>query len=63
MEVVEEVIDAYGGVKAVQERFAYKSSMSVYVWRKRGLPKAHLADIHMDTGIDLKRLRDSLKSK
>jgi hypothetical protein len=56
-EIVEEVIAAYGGVSGVQERFGYKQPMAVYNWRARGIPRSLLADIHMDTGIDISRLR------
>lgn len=56
-EIVEEVIARYGGVKAVQQRFGYKEPMAVYNWRARGIPKSLIADIHMDTGIDIKRLQ------
>lgn len=56
-EIVEEVIARYGGVKAVQQRFGYKEPMAVYNWRSRGIPKSLIADIHMDTGIDIKRLQ------
>lgn len=55
-DIVEEVIDAYGGVSAVQDRMKYKDSMCVYNWRIRGLPKAKLADIHIHTGIAIDRL-------
>lgn len=56
-EIVEEVISAYGGIPGVQERFGYKHPMAVYNWRSRGIPKSLLADIHIDTGIDISRLR------
>ena len=58
--VVDEVIDAYGNVAAVQERFNYKKPMGVYNWRSRGIPKALIADIHIDTGISVERLKNSL---
>lgn len=61
MDVVEEVIQAYGGVKGVQDRFGYDSPMSVYVWRTRGVPKTHMLDIHLEKGIDPERLRESAK--
>jgi predicted SpoU family rRNA methylase len=49
---IEAVITAYGGVKAVQERFNYGSPMAVYNWRARGIPRHLLLDIFLDTGID-----------
>lgn len=57
MNIVEEVIKRYGGVPAVQERFGYSSPMAVYNWRSRGIPKDKLIDVHMDTGVELWRLR------
>lgn len=62
MSIVEDVIKAYGGVKAVQERFGYKSSMSVYVWRKRGIPKNKIVEIYQDTGLDLQSLNKSAQT-
>jgi len=56
-EIVEEVISAYGGVHGVQERFGYKHPMAVYNWRSRGIPKSLLADIHLDTSIEIDRLK------
>jgi len=56
-EIVEQVISAYGGVPGVQERFGYKHPMAVYNWRSRGIPKSLLADIHVDTGIEIERLK------
>lgn len=56
-DIVEKVIKAYGSVKAVQERFGYKDPMGVYHWRNRGIPKAHIADIYMDTGIAIELLK------
>lgn len=56
-EIIEEVIRAYGGVRAVQDRFGYKEPMAVYNWRSRGIPKSLIADIHVDTGIEINRLR------
>lgn len=61
-EIVEEVIAAYGGVAAVQKRFGYSEPMGVYNWRSRGLPRALVADIHLDTGIDIKRLREGVQT-
>lgn len=58
MNIVEEVIHAYGGIKAVQQRFGYKDRMGVYCWRTRGIPRKLIADIHLDTGIDIKRLNN-----
>lgn len=59
MDIVDEVITAYGGVKAVQERFGYSKPMAVYNWRSRGIPRDKVADIHVDTGIDIPRLQAS----
>ncbi|MDX1489710.1 MAG: hypothetical protein R3332_00335 [Pseudohongiellaceae bacterium] len=56
-EVIEEVIKAYGGISAVQKRFGYTEPMGVYNWRSRGIPKSLLAEIHVDTGIDVHRLK------
>lgn len=57
-QVVDNVIEAYGGIAAIKTRFGYKSDMAVYQWRWRGLPRSLLLDIHVDTGIDLHRLRE-----
>lgn len=57
MDIADEVIDRYGGVKAVQERFGYSTPMAVYNWRSRGIPKGKLIDIHLDTGLSLEKLR------
>jgi len=54
--IVDKVIDTYGGVKAVQERFGYTKPMAVYNWRSRGLPRSLIAEIHMDTKIDIAEL-------
>jgi hypothetical protein len=62
-EVVEQVISAYGGVKAVQNRFGYKEPMAVYNWRFRGIPKTLLAEIHVDTGIEIQRLQQGTEVK
>tara|TARA_R110002110_G_scaffold415835_1_gene657192 strand:+ start:20862 stop:21071 length:210 start_codon:yes stop_codon:yes gene_type:complete len=56
-DVVDEVIEAYGGIKAVQSRFGYSEPMAVYNWRSRGLPRYLLADIHLDTQIPIERLQ------
>lgn len=56
-EIVEEVIAAYGGVRAVQDRFGYSEPMAVYNWRSRGIPRSLIADIHIDTGIEIKKLQ------
>ncbi len=55
-EIVDKVINAYGGVKAVQERFGYTKPMGVYNWRSRGLPRSLIAEIHLDTKIDISEL-------
>lgn len=56
-DIVDEVISAYGGIKSVQTRFGYKEPMAVYNWRSRGLPRSLIAEIHVDTGIEIKRLQ------
>lgn len=60
-QIVDEVINAYGGVPRVQERFGYSRPMGVYNWRSRGLPRSLLADIHQDTGICIDRLKRGVK--
>ena len=55
-EVIEEVIKAYGGISSVQKRFGYTEPMGVYNWRFRGIPKSLVAEIHVDTGIDIQRI-------
>jgi len=62
-EIVEQVIDAYGGVPAVQARFEYASPMAVYNWRSRGLPKSLLVEIHLDTNIPLVNLQKGVTPK
>ncbi len=54
--IVEDVINAYGGVRGVQSRFGYKEPMAVYNWRSRGLPRSLVAEIYVDTGIDMSLL-------
>lgn len=56
-EIVNEVIDAYGGVSKTQRRFGFKEPMAVYNWRARGIPVRLIADIHSDTGISIDRLK------
>lgn len=60
-EVIDEIISAYGGVADVQKRFNYSEPMGVYNWRSRGIPKSLLADIHLDTGISIERLKEATK--
>ena len=48
---INDIIDSYGSVKAVQMRFNYSKPMGVYNWRRRGIPKLLVAEIHVDTGI------------
>ena len=60
-QIVDEIIDAYGDVGKVQARFKYTEPMGVYNWRSRGVPKSLLADIHLDTGIDISRLKSATK--
>lgn len=63
MDVIDEVFEAYGGVPALRERFGYATDQGVYIWRQRGIPRSHCADIHLEKGIDLKRLLDTSKLK
>ena len=57
IKLINTVIDSYGGILEVQKRFGYKSSMAVYQWRRQGIPKKYIADIHIDTGISIRRLK------
>jgi hypothetical protein len=59
--VVNRVIEAYGGSRKVQERFGYTTRMTVYIWRKRGLPSAKIGQIHMDTKIPIKVLMTGVR--
>jgi len=59
--VVNRVIEAYGGSRKVQERFGYTTRMTVYIWRKRGLPSAKIGQIHMDTKIPIKVLMTGIR--
>lgn len=61
-EIIDEVISCYGGVKGVQERFGYQQPMGVYNWRSRGIPRALVAEISVDTGIALPRLLSAVKT-
>jgi hypothetical protein len=61
--IIDEIIDRYGVVKDVQERFGYTAPMGVYNWRSRGVPKSLLLEIHIDTGIDMSRLLLAVKPK
>lgn len=56
MDIVQEVIDAYGGIKAVQEAFGYTEPMAVYNWRRRGIPRDKIEAVHKKTGIPVERL-------
>lgn len=57
VDVVDQVIAAYGGVAATQARFGYTEPMGVYNWRSRGIPTRLLIDIHAETGISIDRLK------
>lgn len=59
MNIVDEVIKAYGGVNAVKERFNYTTVQGVYRWRHRGIPYKHQIDIHREKGFCLDKLRSS----
>ncbi len=61
--LINEIIEKYGGVKAVQTRFSYSEPMGVYNWRNRGIPKSLVAEIHLDTDIEMQRLLDGVKPK
>ena len=59
--IVDQVIDAYGGISEAQERFGYTEPMGVYNWRFRGIPKSLIADIYIDTGIEVSILLTAAK--
>ncbi len=61
IEVVNRVIEAYGGVKKTQKKFGYSTRMSVYIWRKRGIPAGKIGQIHMDTKIPMKVLMTAVR--
>ena len=61
--LIDEIITAYGDVKAVQQRFGYSEPMGVYNWRFRGIPKKLIAEIHIDTGIELERLLEGANNQ
>ena len=61
--LIDEIITAYGDVKAVQQRFGYSEPMGVYNWRSRGIPKSLVAEIHLDTGIGMERLLEGVKNQ
>lgn len=62
-DIIDEIIAAYGDVKAVQARFGYTQPMGVYNWRSRGVPRSLVAEISLDTGIDIARLLSAVKQK
>lgn len=59
--VVNKVIEAYGGSRKVQERFGYSTRMTVYIWRKRGIPRARVGEIHLDTKIAIRILMTGVR--
>jgi len=61
-EIVNEIIEAYGGVPGVMARFEYMQPMAVYNWRIRGVPLYLIADIHVDTGIPISKIKEGSKS-
>lgn len=61
--IVDEVIDRYGGIPSIVGRFNFKKPMTVYNWRVRGIPASKIADIHIDTGIELSRLKLASSAK
>jgi hypothetical protein len=61
IEVVNRVIEAYGGVKKTQKKFGYSTRMSVYIWRKRGIPASKIGQIHLDTKIPMKVLMTAVR--
>ena len=56
MNVVDEVIEAYGGLQSVMDEFELQDSQAVYNWRRRGIPYSKVEKIHDDTGIPLAKL-------
>lgn len=61
--IIDEIISAYNGVSNIQKRFKYSEPMGVYNWRSRGIPLRCIADIHLDTGISIKRLKTATSKK
>lgn len=61
MELFDEILQSYGGIQQMQDRFGLKSPQAVYNWRYRGIPKGKLIDIHLDTSIPLSRLNSGQK--
>jgi hypothetical protein len=59
--IIDEVIEAYGGVSSAQARFGYSDPRAVYNWRARGIPHRLLPQIHMDTRLPLERLLGATK--
>ena len=59
--VIDEIIAAYRGIPNIQKRFNYSEPMAVYNWRSRGIPLRCIADIHIDTGISIERLKEATK--
>ena len=57
MDLIQKIIDAYGGVKSVQDQFEYSSPMAIYQWRCRGIPSKAVVPIHLKTGIPLDELQ------
>ena len=62
-EIVDKVIEFYGGAEKASTRFGYSNSMGVYHWKKRGIPTHLLVSIHNDTGIALDILQLATKKK
>ena len=56
MNIIDKVIDAYGGINEAHKKLGYSKPMGVYNWRSRGIPKSKVAQIHLDTGIPIPEL-------
>lgn len=51
-----EIMKKYGNPVEAAKALGYKDAATVRMWRIRGIPKSRIAEIHLDTGIPLKRL-------
>lgn len=58
MSVIDQVIRAYGGRKALAKAFGCTNA-AITNWKRRGIPKHAIPKIHLDTGIPLKKLDKS----
>ena len=57
LKIIDQVIEACGGVEKTQKHFKYSNPTAIYNWRTRGLPRHLIADIYLKTGIPIKRLK------